>query len=113
MSQLLRFGVLLSAAVVLLGGILLLLPIGRALADHREFVGNHDGLRGLAAIFRAALALDPRGVVQLGIVLLIATPVARVLIALILFLRERDKSFVWITLIVLAVLMYGFLGGKV
>jgi len=110
MSRLLRFGVLLSAAVVLLGGVLYLLQHGRAAEDYHLFSGERYGLR---SIISAALRLDPRGIIGMGLVFLIATPVARVLFALISFLRERDKNFVWITMIVLAVLLYGFLGGKV
>lgn len=110
MSQLLRFGVLLSAAVVLIGGVLYLLQHGRAEEDYHLFSGERYGLR---SIISAAFALDPRGIIQFGLLLLIVTPVARVLMALIMFLRERDKNFVWITLIVLVVLLYGFLGGKV
>jgi uncharacterized membrane protein len=113
MGNLLRAGVLTAGAVVLLGGVLYLLQNGTGLVDYHEFLGAAGTLSGLREIFPAAMALDPPAVIQLGMLLLIATPAARVLFALISFLRERDRAFVGITLIVLAVLLYGFLGGKV
>ena len=113
MGNLLRFGVLFAAAVVLFGGALFLLQHGTGAVDYGEFTGDASPYRALSVILPAALALDPPAIIQLGLLLLIATPVARVLFALFIFLRERDKAFVIITLIVLGVLLYGFLGGKV
>jgi uncharacterized membrane protein len=52
---------------------------------------------------------DPAALIQLAVLLLIATPVARVVFGLIAFVIERDKLFVLISTIVLAVLLYGFL----
>jgi uncharacterized membrane protein len=113
MGNLLRIGVLSAAAVVLLGGVLFLWQHGRGGVDYHEFTGETSAFRGLTEIIPAALALDPPAVIQFGMLLLIATPVARVLFALVMFLRERDRNFVLITLLVLGVLLYGFLGGKV
>ena len=113
LGNLLRIGVLTAAAVVLFGGVLFLLQHGTGPVDYREFLGESGTLTSLREIVPAALALDPPAIIQLGMLLLIATPVARVLFALLAFLRERDRAFVLITLIVLGVLLYGFLGGKV
>ena len=60
----------------------------------------------LSAIFRYAIALDPRGIIQLGLLLLIATPVARVVFTVFAFAYERDWTYVVITLIVLTLLLY-------
>ena len=56
------------------------------------------------------LALDPRAVIQLGLLLLIATPIARVAFSLLAFIRQRDRTYVVITAIVLAVLLYSLTG---
>ncbi len=109
MGNLLRFGVFLSAAVVLIGGVLYLLHHSADNVGYHQFFGERTGLGN---IFAAAFRLEPAGIIGLGVILLIATPVARVLYALMSFVRERDRRFVVITLIVAAVLLYGFLGGK-
>ena len=49
--------------------------------------------------------------IQLGLLLLIATPILRVAVSTFDFLRERDWLYVTVTLIVLAVLIYGLMSG--
>ena len=51
-----------------------------------------------------------RGVIQLGLLLLIATPIARVAFSVVGFALERDRMYVVFTLIVLAILLYSLLG---
>jgi uncharacterized membrane protein len=109
-GNLLRFGVLLAAAVVLTGGIAYLARHGGAIPDYRVFRGQPANLRSLGGIVRSALALDERGVIQLGLVLLIATPIARVAIAGVAFLFERDRTYVLVALLVLALLLKSLLG---
>lgn len=106
-GRLLQVGVLIAAAVVVVGGVMLLAQYGHAPADFREFRGEPAALRSVGGIVRAAFALDSRGIVQLGLVLLIATPVARVALTLVAFLVQRDRLYVAITTIVLALLVYG------
>lgn len=109
-GNLLRFGVLLAAAVVLAGGIAYLARHGATIPDYRVFRGQPANLRSLGGIVRSALALDERGVVQLGLVLLIATPIARVAIAGVAFAFERDRTYVLVALLVLALLLRSLLG---
>ena len=110
-GTLLRWGVLLAAAVTALGGVLLLLTQGSARMDFHRFAGEPGALASLTGIARGALALDPASVVQLGVVLLIATPIARVMLTLGAFLHERDRLYTVITALVLGILLYGLLGG--
>ena len=58
-----------------------------------------------------ALALHARAIIQLGLLLLIATPVARVVFSVYAFARQRDWVYVVVTLIVLGVLLYSLLSG--
>ncbi|HVO35079.1 MAG TPA: DUF1634 domain-containing protein [Gemmatimonadales bacterium] len=109
-GKLLRFGVLLAAAVVLVGGIAYLARYGAAVPDYRVFRGQPDNLRSLAGIVRSAFALDERGVIQLGLVLLVATPIARVAIAGFVFAFERDRTYVLVALLVLALLLWSLIG---
>jgi uncharacterized membrane protein len=105
-GNLLRAGVLLAAAVVFLGGVLYLARHGGERADDRIFHGEPADLRSPAGIVEDALALSSRGIIQLGILLLIATPVARVIFSVFAFARQRDYVYVAVTLVVLAVLLY-------
>lgn len=109
-GNLLRVGVLLAAAVVLVGGVAYLARHGAAVPDYHVFRGQPDNLRSLTGIIRSAFALDERGVVQLGLVLLIATPIARVAIAGVVFAFERDRSYVFVALLVLALLLWSLIG---
>jgi uncharacterized membrane protein len=110
-GRLLQAGVLLAAAVVVLGGSVLLAHHGAERADYRAFRGVEPGLRSVGAIVRGALAMDSRAVVQLGLVLLIATPVVRVGLTLVAFVLQRDRLYVAITTVVLGLLLYGLLWG--
>jgi uncharacterized membrane protein len=105
-GNLLRAGVLIASAVVFAGGLLYLLRYGSALPDYRVFRGEPADLRGTAGIVRDARSFEGRGVIQLGLLLLLATPVARVALTVFGFARQRDWLYVAVTLFVLAVLLY-------
>ncbi len=111
-GRLLQIGVLIAAAVVLAGGVLLLVQHGGTAVSFGAFRGEPAALSTLAGIWRGALALDSRSVVQLGLLLLIATPVARVALTLVAFSVQRDKTYIVVTSIVLVLLLYGILYGK-
>lgn len=110
LSRLLISGVVASAAVVLIGGIAYLVKSGAAPEDYRLFKGEPTDLRHLNGIFRDAFSLKSRGVIQLGLLVLIATPIARVAASLAAFLLERDWMYTAFTLIVLLVLLYSLAG---
>jgi uncharacterized membrane protein len=107
---LLQTGVLLSILVALVGMTLYLGRAGRQVADFQVFRGEPFDLRGAAAIVAAALAGRREAVIQLGVVILIATPIARVLLSLVAFALQRDRTYVVVTLIVLVVLLSGLFG---
>src|SRR5438105_8671508 len=94
LGNLLRTGVLTSAAVVLLGGVLYLVRHGAEPADHRVFHGEPADLRSPAGIVLDALSFRSRGIIQLGVLLLIATPVLRVVFSVVGFALERDTTYV-------------------
>lgn len=111
-GNLLRFGVILSAAVAAIGGVLYLAAHGSTVAQYSVFRGEPDELRSVRAVIRGAFHLRSRSVVQLGLLLLIATPIARVALSLVAFARQRDRMYVLITSIVLALLLYGLTGAS-
>ena len=111
LGRLLAGGVLLSAAIVFLGGLLFLERHGRERVDYSVFSGTRPEMRHLRGIVRAALTPSGRGLVQAGLLILIATPVARVAFSLFGFARERDRTYMALTAFVLAVLLFSLLGG--
>lgn len=110
-SVLLRTGVLLSGAIVLTGGVYYLLRHGAETVDHHTFRGEPSIDRIVSEIIKGALAFRARSIIQFGILLLIATPIARVAFSLIGFALERDRTYVVITAIVLAILLLSAIGG--
>jgi uncharacterized membrane protein len=107
---LLRTGVILAAVVVLVGAVMFLLRYGHDVPNYETFHGEPERLKGLLQIVRGAIALDPRNIIQFGLLLLIATPIARVLFSAIAFAIERDYLYVVVTLIVLGILLYSLFG---
>jgi len=105
-------GVLLAASVVFLGGTLYLLRYGHSLPDYRAFKGEPENLRSISGVIKDTLRLSSRGIIQLGLLLLIATPITRVVLSIIGFAREGDLTYVLVTLIVLSLLIYSLLDGQ-
>ena len=109
-ANLLRTGVVLSALIVLFGAVIYLVRHGQSPADYRVFRGEPSDLRGIGGILRDALALRGGGIIQLGLLLLIATPVARVAFSIFGFAQERDRLYVVVASIVLLILAYSLIG---
>jgi uncharacterized membrane protein len=109
-GTLLRVGVLTSAFVVFFGGTIYLARHGRSTVDYRIFQGEPADYRQISGIVHEALHLSGRGIIQLGLLLLIATPIARVIFALFGFAAEKDRMYACFTAIVLVILLYSLLG---
>ncbi len=109
-GNLLRIGVSIAGAIVLTGAVVYLLRHGHELPHYRVFHGEPSDLRTLTGIWHLTLTGHGRGLIQLGLLLLIATPIARVAYSLLDFSRQRDRLYVVVTLIVLGVLLYSLLG---
>lgn len=109
---LLRSGVIVAAVIVLVGGILYLVHYGSTFPDYRVFRGEPPDLRRLSDILSGALSFRVQSIIQLGLLLLIATPVARVAFSILAFALQRDRTYVAVTLIVFAVLIYSLIGGS-
>ena len=112
-SKLLRVGVTLAGSVVFAGGVYYLARHGSEAANYRVFHGAENVDRSVGRIVPAALGLRARSVIQLGIVLLIATPIARVAFSLVAFAMEKDRTYMIVTAIVLAILTYSLVSGAV
>jgi uncharacterized membrane protein len=110
-SVLLRTGVLIAAAVVMAGGVYFLFRHRAEPANFRKFVGAPSIDRHAAEIVKGAISGRARSIIQLGILLLIATPIARVAVSLAGFAMEGDRKYVVITAIVLVVLLFSLITG--
>lgn len=104
-------GVITSAAIVIAGGAIYLIGHGAAMVDYSTFHGvkgtYDEQVRG---ILDSSRRFSGRGVIQLGLLLLIAVQVLRVALMLWLFQHAGDRHFVWISLFVLIGLLYSLLG---
>ncbi len=115
LSTVLRVGVLSSLALILVGTLI-------TFVHNPELVSSPDELRRLTepgASFPHTLRdvvtglTDFRGqaIVVLGLLLLIATPVTRVTVSILLFMEEEDRVYAGITSVVLALLVLSFVIG--
>jgi uncharacterized membrane protein len=109
-GALLRTGVTLAAAVVVFGSIVYLARHGHEATHYSVFRGEPEALRSVTGIVDGALHMSGGAMIQLGLLILIATPVARVAFSAVGFAIERDYLYVGMTLFVLAVLLYSLLG---
>jgi len=111
LATLLQTGVIISGIVVLAGGVLYLLHYGQIPAHYETFDAQRGSLRDMLGVMRSAWHGDGRAIIQCGLLLLIATPVARVFFSMIAFALQKDRLYVLLTLIVFMILLYSLLGG--
>jgi uncharacterized membrane protein len=111
-GRLLQSGVILAAAFVLAGGAVFLARHPTPVTNYRVFQGEPEEFRTVSGIIHEARELRGRGLIQLGLLILIATPIARVAFSAVAFLYQRDWTYVVVTLIVLGLLVYSLLGGQ-
>ena len=110
-GNLLRAGVVIAASITSIGGVIYLTHSGVSLADYRVFQGEPADLRRVKGLLSDASSGHGPGIMQLGLLLLIATPVARVAFSLGAFAVQRDRLYVVVTLTVLGVLTFSMAGG--
>ena len=114
-GRLLQIGVLASAATVLAGGILYLVQSHSGRVDYRNFAPlgssapENPDLLTLSGVLHSAIHFDSLGLIQFGLLLLIATPVARVALAAVGFALERDRLYTVVSLIVLLILAFSLI----
>jgi len=110
-GNLLRGGVLLSTTVVIAGGVVYLLRHGSELPDYKTFHSEPRTFRTVPGILQSVWGGRGRGIIQLGILILIATPVCRVGFSVVGYLLEKDYLYMAITLLVLGIILGSMLGG--
>lgn len=110
LGTLLRLGVFLAAGVVTVGAVLYLLRHGMEPRGFRAFHSEPEEFRTIPGVLRSVSQWSGRGIIQLGLLCLVATPVARVVFAMVGFATLRDRAYVAICLIVLLVLLLSLFG---
>jgi uncharacterized membrane protein len=110
LGNLLRIGVWTAALVVAVGALVYLAQHGDEAPRYRVFRGEPETLREVTRIVPDAFAWQGEGIIQLGLLLLIATPVLRVIFAAIFFCLQRDYLYVAVSVMVLALLALGLSG---
>ena len=106
LGSLLRIGVILSMTVILVGGVLYLFNHKNELTDYGVFDPLKLNYASIVSILVRLSHFDSRAIIQFGILLLIFTPVARVVFSVFSFIIERDYLYVTIGLIVLGIIMF-------
>jgi uncharacterized membrane protein len=115
-STLLRVGVVLSLAVVVLGTVISFGHHPGYLWSGQELAAltgaGKAGPNSVAEIVAGVAAGRGAAVVMAGLLILIATPVLRVGVAIIAFLLQRDWVFTVVTAVVFALLVLSFFLGR-
>jgi uncharacterized membrane protein len=115
-SSLLRIGVVTSLLVVLVGTVVTFVHHPHYLSSRRDLVRlttpGAEFPHTVPSVVRGLQDSQGRAIVMAGLLLLIATPVLRVAISIIAFVYQRDRTFVVITSVVLALLLTSFVLGR-
>ncbi|MGJ5674534.1 MAG: DUF1634 domain-containing protein [Nostochopsis sp.] len=110
LSNLLKYGVVFASTVVLFGGILYLIRHGSEPVNYHIFHSEPLEFRSIVGIITTILSGSHRGIIQLGLLLLVATPILRVVVSVLFFVKQRNWIYVTITTLVLTALVYSFVG---
>jgi uncharacterized membrane protein len=105
MGHLLRIGVTVAATVVLIGGVLYLSQTGIGVPEYQHYHFVLTPYEHIGTILAGVLRLDSKSIIQFGILLLIATPICRVLLGVVGFSFMKDRLYASVSAIVLIVLL--------
>jgi uncharacterized membrane protein len=105
-GMMLRIGVMLAAAVVLVGGVMYMARKRGPRPDYSTFHGEPPAYSTLHGAATGIATLEPRSIIMFGLLLLIATPIARVGMCVVGFSFERDRMYVVVSSLVLVILLY-------
>ncbi|MFC3562823.1 DUF1634 domain-containing protein [Pedobacter jamesrossensis] len=104
----LRIGVITSFSFILFGGISYLIAHGSHFSDFTSFKIYTVPLKEM---FKGVLSLNSKSIIQLGIIILIATPIMRVVFSAISFALAKDILYTGITLLVLLIIAFSMISG--
>jgi uncharacterized membrane protein len=105
-SNLLRVGLIIASVIVVAGGIYYLFKYGLTQPEYDVFRGEPQDLKSIRGIIGMAFQPSARAIIEIGLLLLIATPIARVVISIYAFARKKEITYVYVTAIVLLMLLF-------
>lgn len=105
LGTLLKVGVLVSTCIVLIGGMIFIYTHASQKVSFTDFKPEEVKFSSIASIFVGLRAFDGLAIIQFGVLLLIFTPIARVVFSIFSFLMEKDYMYVLIGIIVLCVII--------
>ncbi len=109
-GNLLRIGVIVASVVVAIGAAVFFAKHGASHEHYHVFRSEPGPLRNVIGVVKDSLTFSGRGIMQLGLLLMIATPIMRVIFTLGSFIVLKDKAYIVITIIVLTVLLISLTG---
>lgn len=110
-GNLLRIGVIVAMTIVVAGLILYLFEHGRETVHYETF--TNDGMFRFNKFFSDLGSGRSSAIIELGVMVLIATPIARVLFTMIGFWLEKDRLYTFIALLVLCIIVISMMLGAV
>jgi len=110
-GQQLRWGVITASVIAFIGGIIYLYSHGGDTPAYHVFNGAPEYVRYLPGIFHGVARLDGMAIIQLGVVVLLATPITRIAFSVVAFAMEKDRLYVMITLLVLSIIIFSIFSG--
>ena len=110
-GKLLRYGVILSSIITITGGIIYISQHPDQQLNFKTFVGAPNYLRELTTLLPAVIKFEGMAIIQLGVAVLIATPILRIAFSIVAFAIEKDRMYIVITCIVLAIIVSNMIFG--
>jgi Predicted membrane protein len=110
-GNLLRLGVILSVTTSLIGFIKLFLEGFKMPKDYSFLNMGTSSEKVWGQFWNSLCKGEGMAIIQLGILLLIFTPLMRIIFALIGYLKEKDYTYVIISSIVLVIMIISFVTG--
>lgn len=107
MSLILTTGMIISLIFVTIGGGLYLYQSGYENAA-QVFHSGVNFQTTVEQIFISAFSFSPFGIIELGVLMLVATQSVRVGLLVWYYAMKKDRAFTGISLFILAVLIYSF-----
>jgi uncharacterized membrane protein len=109
-SRIMRYGIVLASTIVIIGCVTFLTQYGSAKPQYSKFVGQPEQFTNVSGIISSLNTMNGRGLIEFGLLVLIAIPVLRVAFSIGSFMVEKDKTYVVITCIVFALLLFSLFG---
>lgn len=111
-GQILRIGVLIASTILIIGAILYLIVHGQEpVPNYRLFASEPSSNTTIPGIIKGVLTGSVPQIIQLGVLVLICTPILRVVGSLLGFVIEKDRLYIGITSMVLFVIIFSILSG--